>query len=138
MMLVPQITLQAFDKWVIEFVGPISPPGKRTGMRYIITTTNYLTRWVEAVHVKYCTATTMTKFLFENMVTRFNCPKIILSDQGMHFVNKLIDELTVKFHIQHSKTTPYHPQENGTVESFNKIMEISLAKVCNAHRDDWD
>ena len=92
----PQITLQAFDKWAIDFVGPISPPGKRTGARYIITATNYL-RWVEAATIKYCTAMTATKFMFENVATRFGCPKILLSDQGTHFVKKVIAELTTEF-----------------------------------------
>ena len=42
MPLVPQVTLQAFDKWAIDFVGPINPPAKKYGARYIITATDYL------------------------------------------------------------------------------------------------
>ena len=80
MSLTPQITLQEFDKWAVDFVGPINPLGKRIGTGYIITTTNYLTRWVEAAPAKYCTTATAAKFLFENVVTRFGCPKILLSD----------------------------------------------------------
>ena len=123
MSLAPQVTLQTFDKWAIYFVGPISAPGKRTGAHYIITAKDYLTKWVEATPIKDCTAATAAKFLFENVVTRFRCPKIILSDQGTHFVNKMIVELAIEFQIQHRKTTPYHPQENGTIEAFNKITE---------------
>ena len=99
MSLAPQITLQAFDKWAVDFVGPIIPPGKRTIACYIITMIDYLTRWEEAASVKDCTAATVKKFLFENVVTRFGCPKILLRDQGTHFVNKMIVELTVEFQI---------------------------------------
>jgi hypothetical protein len=39
MPLAPQLTLQAFERWAIDFVGPINPPRKCTGARYIITVT---------------------------------------------------------------------------------------------------
>ena len=90
----PQVTLQAFDKWAIDSVGPINPPGKRTGARYIITTTYYLTRWAEAKPVKDCSLDIAAQFIFENIVTRFGCPRVLMSDQGLHFLNQTIRELT--------------------------------------------
>ena len=97
MWLVPQINLQLFDKWAIDFVGPISPPGKRTNTCYIITTMDYLTKWDKDIPIKDCTTATTDNFLFENVVRRFGYPRIILSDQGTHFVNKMIDEITAEF-----------------------------------------
>ena len=61
-----------------------------------------------------------------------------MSDQGSHFVNQTVKSLTEELQIQHKKSTPYHPQENGTIEAFNKILEIALTKVCNINHDDWD
>ena len=109
MLLVPQVTLQPFDKWVVDFVGPINPPGKETGVRYIITATNYLTRWAEAALVVDCTAATATTFIFEKIVTQFGCPRILMSDQGNHFVNRTMKVLTKELQVQHKRSTPYHP-----------------------------
>ena len=90
MPLIPQVTLQPFDKWAVEFVGPINPPRKRTAARYIITAMDYLMRWEEVAPVVDCTAAMTTRFLFENIVTWFGCSKILMSDQGSHFINHTI------------------------------------------------
>jgi len=78
------------------------------------------------------------KILFENVVMSFGCLRILMSDQGCHFVNQAITKLTEVFQIHQSKSTPYHPQENETMEAFNKILEHALMKVCDVERDDWD
>ena len=65
MPLKPQVTLQAFDKWAIDFVGPINPPGKCTGARYIITMTYYLTRWVEVAPIKDYNAVHIQEYTYK-------------------------------------------------------------------------
>jgi transposase InsO family protein len=119
-------------------VGPINPLAKRTTKRYIITTTKYLTRWAKATLVKDCSTETTQHFLFKQVITRFGCPRILMSDQGMHFINNTINAMTKEFEVHHHKSTPYHPKENDTVESFNKILENALTKICNINKDEWD
>jgi transposase InsO family protein len=110
-------------------VGPINLPEKRSRSRYIITTTECLTRGGEVAPVKDCSAETTTHFLFEKVITIFGCPRTLMSDQGTHFINDTIRAMTEDFEVYHQKSTPSHPRENGTIEAFNKILENALTKI---------
>ena len=138
MSLVPQVTLKTFDKWEVDFEGPINQLGKIIGVGYILTTTNYLTRWDEETPVKDCTIVKVARFILDNAVTRFGCLKILMSDQGAHFINQIVRVMTEEFQIQYKRINPYHPQVNGAIEAFNKILENALTKICDTNHDDWD
>jgi len=86
------VSLQPFEKWVINFVRSIQPPGKKTSVCYIITKIEYLTRWAEAQLVKDFTRAMIAKFFFEYVLTRFGCPKVLMSDCRTHLLNETISQ----------------------------------------------
>lgn len=134
----PIWALWAFMKFVVEFLGSINPRVHHSHAQCIITLTYYLTIWAEFAPVKYCTTCTTTKFIFENVITQFGCPHSLKSDQGTHSINQTFTSLLQNFMIQQHKRTSHYPQENDTVEDFNKILERGLTKVCSPNSDDWD
>ncbi|OAE22511.1 hypothetical protein AXG93_4855s1040 [Marchantia polymorpha subsp. ruderalis] len=83
-------------------------------------------------------AATMATFLFESIITRYGCPLELVSDGGIHFLNKVIEDLTQHFQIKHRKTTPYNPKANGVTEKSNGLLCKILLKVTVNHSYDWD
>lgn len=102
---------QPFEKWGIYFIGPISPAAKYTQARYIIVAIDYCTKWAEARATRKTDARSTAKFLYEQVISSFGCPLVIISDYGSHFVNEVIAVLLSEFLVIHHKSTPYYPQE---------------------------
>ena len=131
------LPLVPFEKRGIDYVEPGHPNSSR-GMAYIVVATDYLTKWTEAKVVKTDMAVHATTFMYENIISRFRCPKILVSDRGSHFLNELFVKMTTKFRINHRKTTPYHPQTNGQTERVNGTLVIILRKTVLDSKRDWD
>ena len=135
--LTPILPISPFEKWGIDFVGPINPVSTRRN-RYIILATDYATKWVEARPTRKNDAATAATFLFEEIMMRFGHPLEIVSDRGTHFLNDVICDITTKYLINHRKTTPYNPKANGLTERANGIIGKVLNKLVAAHKTDWD
>ena len=99
--------------------------------------TDYLTKWPEAEAMKEATAENVIGFIYERIICRHGCPKVILSDRGTHFRNQIVNGLCERFEIKHKLSSPYHPQTNGLVKRFNRTLCESLAKV-SKKENEWD
>ena len=79
----------------------------------------------------------VTNFLYEDIYTRFGVPQEIVIDRGEQFTSNAMKYLVEQYKIKHCKSCPYHPLENGKVESTNKVLEAIVTKVVQLRHKDW-
>jgi hypothetical protein len=128
------LVVELFDVWGIDFMGPFP---NSYGNLYILVGVDYVSKWVEVVLSKTNDHKVIVKFLQDNIFTRFETPRAIISDGGSHFNNHAFASLLKKYGITHKVGTPYHPQTSGQVEISNREIKGILEKTMNTSRKDW-
>jgi len=129
---------EPFMKRGLDFVGPIMLTCRYIGNKYIFIIIDYATKWVEVRTLKTNTTTITTKFIYECILTKFECPLIIVTYQGVHFINDVIKYLIDHFLLKHVNFTTYYPQGNGQVKSINKVLGTFLTNLISENRTNWD
>ncbi|KAM6586871.1 hypothetical protein CsatA_009476 [Cannabis sativa] len=92
---------------------------------------------VEAIASPTNDAKVVMKFLHRNVFTRFGTLRALISDEGTHFVNKVLGTFLAKYSVKHKIATAYHPQTNGQAEISNREIKGILEKAMNPSRKDW-
>jgi transposase InsO family protein len=115
-----QVMLEPFERWAIDFVGPINPPSNQKV--YILVFIDYMTKWVEAKALIRASEEVVLAFLFEDIFVRFGVSRELVTDGGPPFTSHKFEALLSKYHVFHRTTSPYHPQGNGQVESTDKVI----------------
>jgi len=90
--------------------------------------TEYVTKWAKALVAKNDDANIVAKFLYENIITRFGCPKELMSVRNTHFINDTIAKLSEKYFIKHRKTSLYYPRANGQIKKPNVKSSLKPSK----------
>ncbi len=104
-----------------DLFGPMVDASRRSA--YILCITDAFTKYTVVTSIPNKDEQTVAKAMFEQWFCMFGIPAQIHTDGGKEFVNKLMTELCELLNIQHTKTTPYHPQCNSQVEVFNKTVK---------------
>jgi hypothetical protein len=67
-----QVVIEPFDKWAIDFVGPISPMLRKK--KYILVCIDFVTKWAEAKSLYQATEKSVFEFIYEDIFTHFGVP----------------------------------------------------------------
>ncbi|XP_019244580.1 PREDICTED: uncharacterized protein LOC109224455 [Nicotiana attenuata] len=118
--------VEIFYVWGIDFMGPFP---SSSGCKYILVAVDYVSKWVEAIDPPTNDAKVVVKFVKKHSFTRFVTPRVMISDGGTHFYNKLLNNVLSQYGVKHKVATGYHPQTSGQVEVSNREIKQILEKT---------
>ena len=130
----PILEVELFDLWGIDFMGPF--PASYNNL-YILLAVDYVSKWVEAIPTHTNDTKVVAQFLRSHIFSRFGTPRALITDNGTHFCNKVIDKVLQKYGVRHRTSLAYHPQSNGQAEVSNREIKSILEKTINNSRKDW-
>ncbi|CAA7016399.1 unnamed protein product [Microthlaspi erraticum] len=93
--------------------------------------------WVEAIASPTNDAKVVLKLFKSIIFPRYGVPRVVISDGGSHFINKVFENLLKKYGVKHKVATPYHPQTSGQVEVSNKQIKGILRTIVGVTKKDW-
>ena len=124
-----QVVVEApFQQWGLDFIGKFKD-NSSNGFSWIITTTDYFTKWVEAIPTKAATEKLVMDFLEDKMITRFGVPAKITTDKAKAFSSTKISSFCFEHGIILSHSSNHYPEGNGQAESSNKNLMIIIKKI---------
>ncbi|CAA7047514.1 unnamed protein product [Microthlaspi erraticum] len=102
-------------------MGPFKPSSN--GHNYILVAVDYVSKWIEAIPCPACDAKVVIKLFRTIIFPRYGIPRVVISDGGSHFINKVFEKLMKSYGVKHKVATPYHPQTSGQVEVSNRQIK---------------
>ena len=94
-------------------------------------------KWVEAFPTNRKDASAVTKALLTEIIPRWGISKRLSSDNGSHFVNQAIHQLSNYLGIDLRNHCAYHPGSGGAVDRENGTLKNKLAKICADTKLTW-
>jgi len=102
-----------------------------------LTATDYYSKWIEAIPYRQANDSAIMQFLETNILSRFGCPKKIITDNAAAFKSKKMINFCHKYHITLGHSTAYYPQGSGLAESSNKSLINIIKKILEENKKNW-
>lgn len=118
--------------WVdlaVDYMGPL-PSGES-----ILVVVDYFSRFIDVRVLQNQTKEGTVKELDE-LFDLFGYPMTLTSDNGPCFRSAEFSQFCTSRNIQHRKTTPYWPPQNGEVERQNRSL-LKRMRISDSEGTDW-
>jgi len=100
-------------------------------------TVDYFTKWAKAEVLVNIRNVDVKKFVWRNIVTRFEVPESLVSNNGLQFDSKAFREFCSGLGITNRYSTPAYPQSNDQAEATNKAIMSGLKKRLEDAEGRW-
>lgn len=127
----------SFQHWCLDFIGKFHE-NSSNGYSWILTGTDYFTKWVKAIPAKNATEKVIMDFIENNIITRFGVPAKITTDNAKAFSSSEFSSFCFKYGIVLSHSSNYYPQGNGLAESSNKNLITIIKKIVGDNKQSWN
>jgi hypothetical protein len=107
----PVVVSKPFEQWGLYIIGEITLSSSKQH-RYILTATDYFTKWEEAIPLTHVNEKVVIQFIEQQLITRFNVPFVLFFYNATYFSSTLLTEFVVDKGIIIRYSANYCPQGN--------------------------
>ena len=129
------VPLDRFSDISMDFIGPLP---KSRGFDTLFVVTDRLTGYTKIEPtMQTATAKDIAELFHCTWYRQFGLPRTIVSDRDKLFLSKFWKELHRLLNVKIKLSTAYHPETDGSTESANKTIIVSLRHYVNKRQTDW-
>lgn len=126
---------EPWSRVVADIQGPFPPTTNQ--FKYLLVAFDDFTKFVVAKPLRVADGKRIWEALQEKVFLVFGYPKILHTDNGTEFDNKLIRKHCSENNIEFSTIPPYHPQSNPT-ERANRVLKTMIRLFLKENHRKWD
>jgi hypothetical protein len=78
----------------LDIIGEIMPSSSKLH-KYILTATDYFTKWAEAIPLTHVNEKVVIQFIEQQLITRFGVPSVLVFDNATYFSSTLLTEFSL-------------------------------------------
>ena len=109
-----------------------SMPVTAGGFTGFLLVVDLATRFISATPFIRQTATIIEDIVWKKWISVFGVPVDLKSDQAKNMDGKVVNAMCTRLGIKKSRSSPYHPEGNGTAERSVGKVKTMISSTCEA------